>query len=61
MESTIDDAIDYEKEYKKYLPNAKKNRNSLITRCPFHDDDKPSFSIDITSGKYHCFGCNCRY
>ena len=58
MESTIDDAIDYEKEYKKYLPNAKKNGNSLITRCPFHDDDKPSFSIDITSGKYHCFGCN---
>ena len=56
MES-IDEAIDYELEYKKYLPNAKKNGNSLITRCPFHDDDKPSFSIDITSGKYHCFGC----
>ena len=49
MESTIDDAIDYEKEYKKYLPNAKKNRNSLITRCRFNDDDKPSFSIDTTT------------
>ena len=56
MES-IDDAINYEEEYKKYLNGAKKNGDSLIARCPFHDDDKPSFSVDITSGKYHCFGC----
>lgn len=56
MES-IDEAINYEEEYKKYLPDAKKNGNSLIAKCPFHDDSNPSFSIDITSGKYHCFGC----
>ena len=56
MES-IDDAINYEEEYKKYLPDAKKNGNSLIAKCPFHDDSTPSFCIDITSGKYHCFGC----
>lgn len=56
MES-IDEAIDYEGEYRKYLQNVKSNGNSLIARCPFHNDDKPSFSVDITSGKYHCFGC----
>ena len=56
MES-IDDAINYEEEYKNYLQGARKNGNSLITRCPFHKDDKPSFSVDLTSGKYHCFGC----
>lgn len=56
MES-IDDAINYEEEYKKYLKDAKKNGNSLIARCPFHKDDKPSFSVEIISGKYHCFGC----
>lgn len=56
MES-IDEAINYEEEYLKYLPGAKKNGNSLIAKCPFHDDSNPSFSVDLTSGKYHCFGC----
>ena len=55
MES-IDEAINYEEEYLKYLPSAKKNGNSLIAKCPFHDDSNPSFSVDLTSGKYHCFG-----
>lgn len=56
MES-IDDAINYEEEYRQYLPDARKNGNSLITRCPFHNDDNPSFSVDLINGKYHCFGC----
>lgn len=56
MES-IDDAINYEVEYMNYLNGAKKNGNSIIAKCPFHDDDKPSFSVDLTTGKYHCFGC----
>ena len=54
---SIDDAINYEVEYMNYLNGAKKNGNSIIAKCPFHDDDKPSFSVDITTGKYHCFGC----
>ena len=56
MES-IDDAINYEEEYKTYLQGVKKNGNSLIAKCPFHDDSKPSFSVDLMTGKYHCFGC----
>lgn len=54
----IDDIIDYESEYKKYLNNPKKNKDSLMTRCPFHDDDNPSFSVNLKNGMYHCFGCN---
>ena len=54
----IDEIINYEEEYKKYLTNPKKNRDSLISRCPFHDDDNPSFSVNLKNGMYHCFGCN---
>ena len=45
MES-IDDAINYEEEYKTYLQGVKKNGNSLIAKCPFHDDSKPSLCVD---------------
>jgi len=54
---SIDDFINYEEEYKKYLQKSRKNGNSLIAKCPFHQDDKPSFSVDLINGKYHCFGC----
>ena len=26
--------------------------------CPFHQDNKPSFSINTATGQFHCFGCN---
>lgn len=26
-------------------------------RCPAHDDSKPSWSINRTSGQHHCFAC----
>ena len=55
---SIDEIINYEDEYKKYLNNPKKNKDSLMSRCPFHDDANPSFSINLKNGMYHCFGCN---
>lgn len=54
----IDEIINYEEEYKKYLSNTKKNKESLIANCPFHNDNNPSFSIDLKKGMFHCFGCN---
>lgn len=30
------------------------------THCPFHDDKTPSFSINLSTGLYHCFGCEAK-
>ena len=34
-----------------------KRGSSWMGRCPFHDDTKPSLSVDGTKNLYHCFGC----
>jgi hypothetical protein len=28
----------------------------LVT-CPFHEDRRPSLSLDLAKGVFHCFGC----
>ena len=30
---------------------------NLIGKCPFHDDDEPSFIVTPAKGLYHCMGC----
>jgi len=32
-------------------------KNNLMCICPFHEESKPSFSINLVSGKYQCFSC----
>lgn len=27
--------------------------------CPFHDDDRPSCSVNLADGLFHCFGAGC--
>ncbi len=29
----------------------------LIASCPFHDETKPSFSVNPDGGNFYCFGC----
>jgi DNA primase len=29
----------------------------LVGRCPFHEDNSPSFSVFPATGTYYCFGC----
>lgn len=54
----IDDFVDYEVEYKSVIKNARITGNRIIGRCPFHDDNKDSFTADIKTGMCHCFtGC----
>ena len=30
---------------------------SMKGLCPFHDERTPSFNVNTTTGRYHCFGC----
>jgi len=49
----------YSNFYSKFLPSLKTTGvNKLMAICPFHDDRKPSLSIDNSSGLFHCFGCD---
>ena len=32
--------------------------DELMLLCPFHIEDKPSFSISVPKGLYKCFGCD---
>jgi len=36
----------------------RKNSNSFIMCCPYHNDDTPSFSIKLDSFYCKCFGCS---
>ena len=54
----IDDFVDYAAEYKSILKHAEITGDRIIGRCPFHDDNKNSFTADLRTGKCHCFtGC----
>ena len=34
-----------------------KQGGDLVGRCPFHDDDSPSFKVTPHKNLWHCFGC----
>lgn len=39
--------------------NRIKTRDEELTCCcPFHEDENPSFGINLTSGAYKCFACD---
>ena len=41
-----------------YIPSLQYDGGEeLKALCPFHADTKPSFSLNIVSGKWNCFGC----
>jgi hypothetical protein len=40
------------------LEKVKEVRGEISACCPFHDDDEPSFSINSSTGLFHCFGCS---
>lgn len=35
-------------------------KHNALTHCPFHQDDDPSFSINLENGAWYCFGCGAR-
>lgn len=36
----------------------RKNGGNYISKCPFHDEDTPSFTVNLRKNIFHCFGCN---
>ncbi len=51
----IDDFVNYEKEYRPYVKKAVVIAGKMTGLCPFHSDRKNSFSVDLKTGKWHCF------
>ena len=49
--------------YKINLPDGKilktktKKKENLITKCPYHKEETPSFFINYENGDYYCLGC----
>jgi DNA primase len=40
----------------RYVP-LRQSGERRVARCPFHDDQKPSFVVFPATGTFHCFGC----
>jgi hypothetical protein len=50
--------LDFRAYYISQLPSLKPNgSNRGQALCPFHDDSKPSLSVDFETGQFKCFGC----
>lgn len=54
-EVDLDRLVDYEREYRSVVKRAQIAGDHMIGLCPFHDDSKNSFSVDLKTGKWHCF------
>lgn len=54
-EVDIDRLVNYEKEYRNVVKKAIVSDGHLTGLCPFHDDKNNSFSVDLATGKWHCF------
>lgn len=39
------------------FPDGRESNGYWVTRCPFHDDQDPSFSITLETGNFRCFAC----
>ncbi|MBU0569043.1 AAA family ATPase [bacterium] len=44
--------------YASELPSLKANGSKGTALCPFHDDTKPSLSVNLETGQFNCFACN---
>ena len=53
----IDDLVDYKTSYTAAVKKSEVSGTRLTGLCPFHDDRKASFSVDLKTGQYTCFAC----
>lgn len=53
-ERATEGIVDLISEYVSLKPSGNNTYKGL---CPFHDERTPSFNVNATTGRYHCFGC----
>lgn len=51
----LDQVVDYRAEYTAVIQKYKITGDNLVGLCPFHQDGNDSFSVDLKTGKWHCF------
>lgn len=51
----LDQVVDYRAEYTAVIQKYKITGYNLVGLCPFHQDRNDSFSVDLKTGKWHCF------
>lgn len=51
----LDQVVDYRAEYTAIIQKYKITGDNLVGLCPFHQDRNDSFSVDLKTGKWHCF------
>ena len=54
-EIDLDRIVDYRAEYTAVIKKPKIAGDQLTGLCPFHQDKNNSFSVDLKTGKWHCF------
>jgi bifunctional DNA primase/polymerase-like protein/uncharacterized protein DUF5906/CHC2-type zinc finger protein len=45
---------------KDLLPEGKERNGEWFVCCPFHEEQNPSFSVNLQEGMYHCFACGAK-
>ncbi len=55
----LDRIVDYKAEYTAAISREKVriSGDKLKGLCPFHHESDPSFSVDLKTGQWNCFGC----
>ena len=54
-EIDLDKVVDYRAEYTAVVQKYKLTGDKLTGLCPFHEDRNNSVSVDLKTGKWHCF------
>ena len=58
--SKVREELDFAAVLAHYNIDYPTGREQVKVRCPFHDDDDPSLSINLAKGIYQCFGCDAK-
>ena len=51
----LDRLVDYRAEYTSAIEKYQISGDNLTGLCPFHQDTKNSFSVNLLTGQWRCF------